>query len=548
MSLALVINGVTYDYPEVDDVDWGPDATDWAAAVTSGLLQKAGGLFQLLAEVDFGTGFGVKALYFKSRTANPADAGQIRLARADVINFRNQANSGNNVLGVDSSDNLTYNGSPVGFGLVVADTSTIDLTFSAGTLTADIVALSITNAKISNSAAIAYSKLALSNSIVNADINASAAIAYSKLNLSNSIVNADVNSAAAIAFSKLAALTSAHILVGSAGNVATDVAMSGDISITNAGVTAYAGTVPLNKGGTGQTTKAPAFDALQPMTTGGDLIYGGASGTGTRLANGTAAQVLTSAGTTLPPTWATPRQPNLVIQSKTANYTVLTTDDLLIGSGSAFTFALFTAVGNSGKVLRFNNIDATAATNTVTVDANGSETINGQLTFVLTGQYQSLTIVSDGANWQILDFDPAGEVLAGASNSKTATATDRYPAFTGNSLTLTPGTWELFGNIYFTNGGVSPSYTTCSILWGAANGADTNVSPADISTAANLTVLSVAQNFMGAGANAANNCVPAPSYVVRVTASVTIYLDAYVTLGTAANSRLFTYQNAKRIQ
>jgi hypothetical protein len=52
------------------------------------------------------------------------------------------------------------------------------------------------------------------------------------------IVNADINAAAAIAFSKLAALPSAQILVGSAGNVATAVAMSGDVTITNAGVTA----------------------------------------------------------------------------------------------------------------------------------------------------------------------------------------------------------------------------------------------------------------------------------------------------------------------
>ena len=43
-----------------------------------------------------------------------------------------------------------------------------------------------------------------------------------------------------------------------------------------------------------------------PMTTGGDVIYGGASGTPTRLANGSAGQVLTSAGTTVAPTWETP--------------------------------------------------------------------------------------------------------------------------------------------------------------------------------------------------------------------------------------------------
>jgi len=41
----------------------------------------------------------------------------------------------------------------------------------------------VTNAYIDGSAAIAYSKLALTDSIVNADINASAAIAYSKLAL-----------------------------------------------------------------------------------------------------------------------------------------------------------------------------------------------------------------------------------------------------------------------------------------------------------------------------------------------------------------------------
>lgn len=66
------------------------------------------------------------------------------------------------------------------------------------------------------------------------------------------------------------------------------------------------GTVAVNHGGTGQTTANAGFNALSPMTTGGDVIYGGASGAGTRLANGTAGQVLTSAGTTLAPTWSTP--------------------------------------------------------------------------------------------------------------------------------------------------------------------------------------------------------------------------------------------------
>jgi hypothetical protein len=51
------------------------------------------------------------------------------------------------------------------------------------------------------------------------------------------IVNADIAANAAIAFSKLAALPSANILVGSAGNVATAVAITGDVTIANTGVT-----------------------------------------------------------------------------------------------------------------------------------------------------------------------------------------------------------------------------------------------------------------------------------------------------------------------
>lgn len=64
------------------------------------------------------------------------------------------------------------------------------------------------------------------------------------------------------------------------------------------------GELPIAGGGTGASTKAAGFDALSPMTTGGDLIYGGASGTGTRLANGTAGQFLKSSGGTSAPTWS----------------------------------------------------------------------------------------------------------------------------------------------------------------------------------------------------------------------------------------------------
>jgi hypothetical protein len=141
--------------------------------------------------------------------------------------------------------------------------------------------------------------------IVNADVNAAAAIAFSKLaalpsaqllvgsagnvatatavtgdvTISNtgvtaiaadSIVNADINTAAAIDFSKLAALTSANILVGNAGNVATSVAMTGDVTIDNAGATTIgAGAVDLAMLSSGITPAAVIKFFGQLTTVGG---------------------------------------------------------------------------------------------------------------------------------------------------------------------------------------------------------------------------------------------------------------------------------------
>ena len=56
--------------------------------------------------------------------------------------------------------------------------------------------------------------------------------------IANELTNTDISATAAIAFAKLAALTSTNILVGSAANVATSVAATGDVTISNTGVTA----------------------------------------------------------------------------------------------------------------------------------------------------------------------------------------------------------------------------------------------------------------------------------------------------------------------
>lgn len=129
MSIPLVVNGATFNYPVNFDENWGIDATGWAQAVTNGMLQRSGGNFPLTADANFGASFGLIASYFTSRAPNPATSGTLRLASADLgIAFRNNANSGNLILTTNASDNLLYNGQ-------ILTTSSSSPTFTSLTLT-----------------------------------------------------------------------------------------------------------------------------------------------------------------------------------------------------------------------------------------------------------------------------------------------------------------------------------------------------------------------------------------------------------------------------
>src|SRR3990167_5047141 len=63
------------------------------------------------------------------------------------------------------------------------------------------------------------------------------------------------------------------------------------------------GTLGIGNGGTGQTTATPAFDALAPTTTQGDIIYHNGTDN-VRLAKGTALQGLRMNSGATAPEWA----------------------------------------------------------------------------------------------------------------------------------------------------------------------------------------------------------------------------------------------------
>jgi hypothetical protein len=258
------------------------------------------------------------------------------------------------------------------------------------------------------------------------------------------------------------ALTSAHILVGN-GGVATDTAMSGDITINSTGVTAIGankvtdamirqssglsvigrsasstgnvaditgtadqvlrvagagasvgfGSIDLSKsaavgssilpianGGTGQSSAANAFGALSPLTTKGDILT--YSSSNTRLAVGANATVLTAdSAVSEGVKWAAIG--NIAVATKTADYSITNADGLILvdSTSNTVTLTLPTAVGNAGFVIRIKKINSGTA-NIITIITTSSQTIDGAVSSrTLSTQNEEWILASDGANWQI---------------------------------------------------------------------------------------------------------------------------------------------------
>ena len=92
----------------------------------------------------------------------------------------------------------------------------------------------------------------------------------------------------------------------------------------------------------------------------------------------------------------------LTLVSKTTTYPILTTDCVVLcnASSAAFTVTLPTAASVTGKQYTIKKTDTSL--NVVTVATTSGQTIDGYTTNVIATPYESVTVVSDGTNWNII--------------------------------------------------------------------------------------------------------------------------------------------------
>lgn len=187
--------------------------------------------------------------------------------------------------------------------------------------------------------------------------------------------------------------------------------------------TAVIGAVALANGGTGQTTKALAFDALSPLTHVGDLLVGQASGpsvTGVRLpVSSTVGDILTSNGTTA--AWTTPSSASAsgdltaLLDLTGGGPTVITT---VPGSNNTGVTLIFTGSFNDGEDI----------------------TLPSAASYATTTSSKTLTLINPTEeSIDINSTDSAGNAAFGPGGSA-STAPTSVPSTSGNlyneSITL----------------------------------------------------------------------------------------------------------------
>lgn len=250
-------------------------------------------------------------------------------------------------------------------------------TVGDGTITtAKLANNSVTSDKIAPGTVIAAD---IAAGTVTATELADGAVTSAKI-LDGTIVNADINASAAIALSKLASGTSAQVVIANSSGVPTYTTLSGDVTVSNTGVTAI----------------QPNSVALGTDTT-GNYMTDVSAGTGIAVTH-TPAE-----GST-----ATIALADATIDTKTANYTLQLTDknkfiEMNIAS-SANTVSVPTdasvdfPVGSQINITQYG----TGKTQVVAVTP-GTTSIRSTPGSYLRAQYSSATLIKRAANeWYLI--------------------------------------------------------------------------------------------------------------------------------------------------
>jgi hypothetical protein len=202
---------------------------------------------------------------------------------------------------------------------------------------------------------------------------------------------------------------------------------AGSASIVTVGVvtsgTWQGSAIGISSGGTGATTKAAGFNALSPVTTLGDLIYGDGANSNTRLAGNTAAakRFLTQTGNgtvSAAPGW------NAIVDGDVPSALTGKTYNGLTLTANATGFSV--AGGTTSKTLQVNNNITLAGTDGSTLNIGGGGTL-GSAAYTASSAYEpaiTTLSVAKGGTGSGTASGARTNLLAAESSQQTGAAYD----------------------------------------------------------------------------------------------------------------------------
>jgi len=123
-------------------------------------------------------------------------------------------------------------------------------------------------------------------------------------------------------------------------------------------------------------------------------------------------------------------------RSFTASTSASATDNLLVFTGSsAATLTLPTAVGCDGRTYMIKNASTTGPTPVVTIATTSAQTIDGAGSWTLTSANETITLISNGANWNISAQSlPGGSGVNWTQNGNSLASTKTIGTISNHSL------------------------------------------------------------------------------------------------------------------
>lgn len=195
----------------------------------------------------------------------------------------------------------------------------------------------------------------------------------------------------------------------------------------------------LTSAGGGSSVMTWSTPLSNPMTDAGQMIYGAALGFPTQLPSGLSGQFLQGQGSSAP-VWTTPTSVTASVATKTANYNMVNTDNIIIVGSSNFTINTYAPSGNAGKTFQIYAGAVSGSSNVITI-AGSSCTIGGVASLQLYTPGDFVNVFCDGTNFQLLGSKISNFAEYSGNNGfgSTASAINKFSSVVqsiGNAFTI----------------------------------------------------------------------------------------------------------------